>query len=521
MSEQHTYLEDIPRVLESARQTFLSDRAKSVAFRKEQIAQVGYLLKDNEERFKEALKLDLGRHALESELFDFGPTYKEVRFAYDNVEKWTRAQPIDFNLSFIAMGPTIKAEPKGVILIVSAFNVPLFLTLGPLASAIASGCAAVIKPSEAVPHVNKLLAELIPKYLDPELYHVIQGGVAETSKILELRWDHILYIGGERVGRIIAQAAAKHLTPITLEVRKNPVVVDPKVDVTMAARRLLWGRFSNAGQVCTCPEYVLVPRAFQSTLLSALKDAYAKFYPDGPENSDSFSRIVTREHAARIQGLLKRTKGEIVCGGDANVDKKYVAPTIVNNVTAEDALMSEEIFGPVLLIVPVEDVDEAIAFIRSRETPLAVYVFSQDKKFQQKVFSSTRSGAALANETVISPAVPGFPVGGVGASGYGYYAGKQAFEQFTHYRVSLDNPSWVDTWVFGFRFPPYGGSYKKYLSMMYPSLPPRPTQTAKGTKETGPTFAAMGWISFLVSLLVSVSTLFLGRDNQVIKKLSS
>ncbi|TFK91272.1 aldehyde dehydrogenase [Polyporus arcularius HHB13444] len=519
MSEQYTPLDDIPRVLACARNAFLSDRAKPVAFRKQQIAQVGYLLKDNEERFKEALKLDLGRHAVETELFDFGPTYKDVRVAYDNVEKWTKVQPIDFNLNYIAMRPTIKAEPKGVILIVSAFNVPLFLTLGPLVSAIASGCAAVIKPSEAVPHVNLLLAELIPKYLDPELYHVIQGGVAETSKILELRWDHILYIGGERVGRIIAQAAAKHLTPITLELGgKNPVVVDPKVDIEMTARRLLWGRFSNAGQVCTCPEYVLVPRTFQSTLISALKDAYGKFYPDGPENSDSFSRIVTREHAARLQGLLKRTNGEIVCGGDVDVEKKYVAPTIVNNVTAEDALMGEEMFGPVLLIVPVEDVDEAIAFIQARETPLAVYVFSQDKKFQEKVFSSTRSGAALANETVLSPAVPGFPVGGVGASGYGYYAGKQAFEQFTHYRVSLDNPSWVDTLVFGFRFPPYNDRYKKYVRMMHAPLPPRPT---KGAKTTKPGFAWTWWISFVVSMLVSTLPLILVRKNDVLRKLRS
>ncbi|TFK87682.1 aldehyde dehydrogenase [Polyporus arcularius HHB13444] len=519
MSEQYTPLDDIPRVLASARNAFLSDRAKPVAFRKQQIAQVGYLLKDNEERFKEALKLDLGRHAVETELFDFGPTYKDVRVAYDNVDKWTKVQPVDFNLNYIAMRPTIKAEPKGVILIVSAFNVPLFLTLGPLVSAIASGCAAVIKPSEAVPHVNLLLAELIPKYLDPELYHVIQGGVAETSKILELRWDHILYIGGERVGRIIAQAAAKHLTPITLELGcKNPVVVDPKVDIEMTARRLLWGRFSNAGQVCTCPEYVLVPRTFQSTLLSALKDAYGKFYPDGPENSDSFSRIVTREHAARLQGLLKRTNGEIVCGGDVNVEKKYVAPTIVNNVTAEDALMGEEMFGPVLLIVPVEDVDEAIAFIRARETPLAVYVFSQDKKFQEKVFSSTKSGAALANETVISPAVPGFPVGGVGASGYGYYAGKQAFEQFTHYRVSLDNPSWVDTLVFGFRFPPYKDTYKRYVKMMHAPLPPRPT---KGAKTTGSGVAWTWWISFVVSMLVSASSLMLVRKNDALRRLKS
>ncbi|KAI0684118.1 Aldehyde/histidinol dehydrogenase, partial [Cerioporus squamosus] len=364
--------------------------------------------------------------------------------------------------------------------IISPFNVPIFLSLGPLVSAIAAGCAAVIKPSEATPHVSQLLAELIPKYLDSDLYHVIQGGAEQTSKALELRWDHSDCSGGTHVGRIVAMAAAKHLTPVTLELGgKNPVVVDPKVDLPLTARRLLWGRFGNAGQVCTCPEYVLVPRSFQDQFVDALKDAYHTFYPDGPEHSDSFGRIVSKHHTKRIEGLLEHTRGEIICGGEVDVDKRYVAPTIVNNVPADDSLMSEEIFGPVLLVIPVEDVDEAIEYIRLREDPLAVYVFSQDKKFQEKVFSKTKSGAALANDSVFSPAVPGFPIGGVGASGYGYYAGKQAFEEFSHYRVMLDNPKWVDTFVFGFRFPPYKMSYKKYINMMYPSLPPRPKSSSR------------------------------------------
>ncbi|KAI0706786.1 NAD-dependent aldehyde dehydrogenase [Cerioporus squamosus] len=412
MTEQYTPIDEIVK----------SNKAASVAFRKAQIAQIGYLIQDNETRLIEALKLDLGRPALETELYDMGPTIKDIRLAYDNVGQWARPQRA-FSIRYFLMGPHLKAEPKGVVLIISPFNLPLFLMLSPLVSAIAAGCAAVIKPSEATPHVNKVLAELLPKYVDPDLYHLVQGGIPETTKLLELRWDH----SGERVARIVAQAAARHLTPVTLE---NPVVIDPKVVPVFTAKRILWGRFGNAGQVCTAPEYVLVPREFQETLVSAFKKVYHSFYPDGPEKSDSFARIVSTQHAARIKALLDRTDGDIICGGE------------FDDVTASDSLMSEEIFGPVLAVIPVKDVDEAIAIIRSRQTPLAVYVFSPDKQFQTKVFSSTKSGTALANETTLSPAVPGCPVGGVGASGYGYYSGRHAFEQFTHWRVSLDNPIW-------------------------------------------------------------------------------
>ncbi|KAI0749987.1 aldehyde dehydrogenase [Daedaleopsis nitida] len=487
MSDQYTPLDEIPKIHETARRAFNSGRTKSIPFRKQQIARMGYMIKDNEARFKEALRIDLGRHDLETEFFDFGPVYKEVRIAYDNVEKWTKPVNVEFNLSWFAMGPKMKAEPKGVVLIVPAFNLPLFLSMIPLAGVLAAGCAAVIKPSEANPTVNKLLAELVPKYLDPELVQVVQGAVAETTKALELRWNHIIYIGGGQVARIIAAAAAKHLTPVTLELGgKNPVVVDPNVDLKMTARRLLWGRAINAGQVCTAPEYVLVPRKIQDALIAEFQEAYTTFYPDGPENSDSLSRIVSQKHAARIKGLLDNTKGEIILGGKVDVEKRYVAPTIVNNVSADDSLMSEcvsscylssygEVFGPVLSLVPVEDVDEALEFIRTREEhSLAVYVFTADKKFRDKVWENTKSGAALANETIISPGIPGAPVGGVGASGYGYYAGKWAFEQFTHWRVMLDNPGWIDSLAMAWRYPPYKPGHRAWIDMIYPALPARP-----------------------------------------------
>ncbi|TBU47713.1 NAD-dependent aldehyde dehydrogenase [Dichomitus squalens] len=440
----YTPVDDIPKVHARARAAFESGKTKSVAFRKEQIAQVGYLLKDNELCLKEALKQDLGRPHLETEFLDLSPVYIDVAKAYNSVERWAAEQKAEFDLSFWAMGPKYRHEPKGVVLIIAPFNGPVVLTMSPIVGAIAAGCAMVLKPSEQTPATSALFAELFPKYLDPELYHVVNGGVPETTKILELRWDHIMYTGNARIARIVAAAAAKHLTPLTLELGgKNPVVLDSKSDIKLAAKRVFWGRCLNSGQVCVCPEYVLVPEHLQDAFVDAVKDVYDEsFYPDGPENSDSLGRIVGESHVQRIKNLLDNTKGKIVFGGQVDVSKRYVAPTLVRDVSGDDSLMSEEIFGPVLVVIPVKDTDEATRFINSRDDPLVVYVFSQDKAFQSKVFNNTKSGSAVANDTMIIVGVPGLPMGGVGASGYGYYTGRDMFEQFTHKRAFIDNPSW-------------------------------------------------------------------------------
>ncbi|KAH9903141.1 NAD-dependent aldehyde dehydrogenase [Cubamyces lactineus] len=475
----YTPIDEIPKIHQHAREAFLSGKTRSIAFRKAQIAQVGYLLKDNEQRIKEALRRDLNRPELETDFFDMTAVYMDVRLAYDNVEQWAKPQKADFNVNFFAMSPKLQAEPRGVVLLVAPFNLPTLVIFSPLVSMIAGGNAVVIKPSEQLPTFNELITELIPQYLDNDLYRIVHGAREETTKLLELRWDHIFYVGNGRVGRIIAGAAAKHLTPTTMELGgKNPVVIDPKCDVNLAARRILWGRFSNAGQICMSPEYVLVPRGFQETLVNAMKEVYASFYPEGPAKSASFARVVSQAHAERIKNMLDETKGTIVLGGDTDVSQKYIAPTVVKDVNVNDALMIEEIFGPVLCIVPVNDVHEAIAIINSQECPLAVYVFSPDKSFQNKVFENTRSGATLVNEVVITTAVHGLPMGGIGGSGYGYYTGKHAFEEFTHYRVSVDNPAWVDKVVLGARYPPYKPS--KMLAMLAPGLPPRPVQGKNG-----------------------------------------
>ncbi|KAG6900272.1 hypothetical protein C0993_000460 [Termitomyces sp. T159_Od127] len=382
-----TSLEEIPKIHAQLRAGFKTGKLRSIAYRKYQLLQLAYLIKDNKKQFEEALNADLGRPALEGHFLEINSSASEVKEAYCNVERWAKPEKPGFSLNFTVMRPVIYKEAKGVVLIISPFNYPLWLTVSPLAAAIAAGNATVLKPSESTPAVSSLLAELIPKYLDSDIVRVVNGSVAEATKLLELQWDHILYTGGPRVAKVVAAAANKFLTPVTLELGgKSPVIIDPQCDLEMAARRILWGKCVNAGQTCVAPDYVLVPRSFQDTFVDALKAAHKSFYPESaqPSKSDTFSRIVTPQAWKRIKGLLDNTEGVVVLGGESDEATKFVAPTVVRDIKAEDSLMSEEIFGPVLPIVPVEDIDEAIAFVNTRDHPLALYVFSNNAEVKAK-----------------------------------------------------------------------------------------------------------------------------------------
>ncbi|KAF5379237.1 hypothetical protein D9615_006047 [Tricholomella constricta] len=471
-----TPLEEIDKIHAELRTGYESGKLKSIEYRKYQLLQLGYLVKDNSQRIQEALAADLGRPPLESHFLEISSSIGDIKHAYSNVEKWARPEKPAFSLNFTVMRPVIYKEAKGVVLIISPFNYPVWLTIGPVAGAISAGNSVVLKPSELTPATSSLLAELIPKYLDSDLVRVVNGAIPETTKLLSLQWDHIMYTGSGRVGKIVATAAAKYLTPVTLELGgKSPVIIDPDCDLTTAARRILWGKVVNAGQTCVAPDYILVPKSFQDKFVEALKLAHESFYPKSADPSlpANYSRIITPQAFKRIKGLLDNTQGDVVFGGQTDEATKFIAPTVVKDVKADDSLMSEEIFGPLLPIVPVEDVDEAIAFINARDHPLALYVFSQNAHFKEKVFNNTQSGAAIANETVIHPGAEGLPFGGVGPSGYGAHTGKFSFDTFTHLRSSLDSPGWIDR-ILGFRYPPYTDSKFKAAMRLLPSLPARP-----------------------------------------------
>ncbi|KAG8967433.1 hypothetical protein FRC03_009953 [Tulasnella sp. 419] len=487
---EYTPLDDIAKIREKLREGFSSGKLRPIEYRKQQLAQLMYMLKDNAELYAQAYKKDLGRHSFETNMLELSATISEAVEAYNNVEKWSKPTVPPWTIQFSAMKPKVFKEAKGVGLIIGPFNFPVFCTLGPLVGAIAAGCACAVKLSEMTPHISALTTQLASKYLDTDVYEIINGGIPETTKVLELQWDHIVFTGSGTVGKVVAAAAAKHLTPITLELGGQcPVFLDPRINLKTAAKRILWGRIVNTGQTCVSPNHLFVPSSGQDALVDALKEAYAEFYPDGPENSESLGRIVNVAHFNRLRGVVEATKGAIVdvfdtsksAIGDGkqkalnlmNQEDRFVPPMIVRDVNMEDPLMQQEIFGPILPIIPVKDFDEAISFTNSREHPLVLYIFSDDPKLKDHIRINTQSGAVDYNEIGFHTAVPGLPFGGVGGSGYGAHTSKFSFDTFTHLRSSVDSPGWVDLF-FSFRFPPYTPSKIRQAGMLWPKLPPRP-----------------------------------------------
>ncbi|KAI0064314.1 NAD-aldehyde dehydrogenase [Artomyces pyxidatus] len=480
-----TPIDEIPVIRENLRRAFRTGRSKSIAYRKQQLLALAYMIKDNAARLHEALDLDLHRAPSETNFIEIFPSLAEAKEAYDSVGKWSKPERVHWSFNWFAMNPTIRKEAKGVVLIISPFNYPITLSLGPLSGAIAAGNACVLKPSELTPAYSALLAELVPQYLDPEMYTVINGAIPETTEMLKLQWDHILYTGGARVASIILGAAAKTLTPVTTEAchppsswfllhlgGKSPVFIDPKCDLKMTAKRLMWGKVTNAGQTCIAPDYVLVPRSFVDTFVTACIEALKEFFPDGAEKSDSYARVISPGHFKRIKALLDGTRGAVAYGGSTNEDTKFIEPTLVVGVKNDDSLMSEEIFGPVLPILVVEDVNEALEIVNSRDHPLALYVFSRDAAYKAKVFDNTQSGACVANDCIVHYATEGLPFGGIGPSGSGMQGGKFSFDTFTHFRGTLDNPKWVDI-ILGGRYAPFTPKKQASIEGMFPSFPRR------------------------------------------------
>ncbi|KAH6918157.1 aldehyde dehydrogenase [Coprinopsis sp. MPI-PUGE-AT-0042] len=450
----YTPIDEIPKIRDELRAGFHSGKLNSIEYRKYQLLQLGYLVEENAARFEDALSKDMGRPVIETRFIETNSMVGEVLKAYNNVEKWAQPDTPSFNINFFAMKPKVHKVPK----------------------ALASGNAILVKLPESTPTVSSLITELLPKYMDHDLVRVVNGGVPETTKVLELQWDHILFTGSGRVGKIVATAAAKHLTPVTLELGgKSPVIVDPSCDLSLAAKRILWGKIMNAGQTCVAPDYILVPRSFQEKLIEALTQTYEEFFPEDAQASQTgnYARIVTPQAFARVKSLLDNTKGTIVVGGETNPETKYIAPTIIKDVPGDDSLMSDEIFGPLLPIIAVDNLDEAIRFVNARDHPLALYVFAQDQAVKDKVFRSTHSGGFACNEVVILPGVEGLPFGGTGPSGYGNHTGKFTFDMFTHFRGSIDSPNWLEG-LLKFRYPPYTAKKLKAADGFKKRMPAKP-----------------------------------------------
>ncbi|XP_074904528.1 aldehyde dehydrogenase family 3 member B1-like isoform X3 [Buteo buteo] len=347
----------------------------------------------------------------------------------------------------------IRKDPYGVVLIIGPWNYPINLLLVPLIGAIAAGNCVVMKPSEITRNVERLVAETLPRYLDEDCFAVVTAGVEETTRLLENKFDYIFFTGSPSVGRIVMTAAAKHLTPVTLELGgKNPCYVSDSCNVQNVARRVAWGRFFNAGQTCVAPDYVLCSVEMQEKLLPALREAITEFYSPNPRESPDFGRIVGDRQFQRVQALLH--SGHTAIGGQTDAGERYIAPTVLVEVQQDDPVMQEEIFGPILPILTVASVDDAIAFINARERPLVLYVFSSRKEVVKRVLERTSSGGFCANDTIMHMTIPSLPFGGIGQSGLGRYHGRSSFETFSHQRSALLRGAGRET-LNTPRYPPY------------------------------------------------------------------
>ncbi|KAK2537395.1 fatty aldehyde dehydrogenase [Columba guinea] len=450
-------MERMQRVVGQARAAFRSGRCRSLEFRLQQLKGLERMVREREQEILAAIHADLhksGPNAFNHEILGL---LGELALAMDKLKSWAAPQPVKKNLLTLRDEAYICPEPLGVVLIIGAWNYPFLLVMQPLVGAIAAGNAAVVKPSEISENTAQLVADLLPQYLDPELYPVVTGGVPETTELLKERFDHILYTGNSAVGKIVMAAAAKHLTPVTLELGgKSPCYIDKDCDLTVACRRITWGKYMNCGQTCIAPDYILCDPSIQSKVVENIKATLQEFYGEDVKSSPDYERIVNKRHFQRIVGLLKGQK--IAHGGEADEATCFIAPTILTDVSPESKVMEEEIFGPVLPILTVKSVDEAIEFINCREKPLALYVFSNNKKLIRRVISETSSGGMTANDVLMHSLVPHMPFGGVGNSGMGAYHGKYSFDTFSHRRACLIKDLKMES-TNKLRYPP--GSQKK------------------------------------------------------------
>ena len=342
----------------------------------------------------------------------------------------------------------------GTVCIIAPWNYPVQLLFAPLVPALAAGNTAVLKPSEVTPTVSALIEELVPLYFDRHVVAVVTGAVEETTALLEQRFDHIFYTGNGKVGRVVMRAAAEHLTPVTLELGgKSPAIVAEDANVAVAARRIAWAKFLNAGQTCVAPDYVLVHDSIEDEFLTALAEAVSTFYGADPRNSPDYARIVNHHHFDRLWRLIQDGGYDTtVVGGNGDRESRYLAPTVLAGVKPDAAVMDDEIFGPILPVLTIGDVDEAIRFVNDREKPLALYAFSESDDVLDHVVANTTAGGVTLNHAVMHLAVPDLPFGGVGPSGMGAYHGKAGFDTFTHYKAVLDKPTRPDP---ALMYPPY------------------------------------------------------------------
>lgn len=448
-------------ILESQRNFFNSGETIGLNFRIEQLKKLKKMILTHEKEILQAVYADLRKPDFENQLAETQFVLMEINHTLSHLKYWVKPEYVETPLFHKPGYSFIKAEPLGVSLIIAPWNYPFQLLIAPLVASIAAGNCAILKPSELSPNTSKMIAGLIKQTFDPNYIAVIEGGVNETTELLNLKFDYIFYTGSTSVGKIVMSAAAKHLTPVTLELGgKSPCVVDKNVPLKQTARKIIWGKFLNSGQTCIAPDYVLVDKSIKEKLIEVLKETISEFYGDTVQKSENYARIINERHFNRLMSLM--VSGEIVAGGESDKNDLFITPTIIVKPDLKSELMTEEIFGPILPIIEFSDKSEAISFIKARSKPLALYVFSKNNRFIQSVLDQTSSGGVCVNDTLSHITTSSLPFGGVGDSGMGQYHGKKGFDSFSHQKSVLKKSFLMD---YSMRYPPYP-KLSKFLKRM-------------------------------------------------------
>lgn len=424
-----------------------------VATRKMKLEKLKKVILEKEPDITKALKADLGKSDFETYATEVGFILDEIKFIIKHIEDWAAPKKVKTPLTLFPGKSFIYPEPYGVVLIISPWNYPFQLCLSPFIGAYAAGNRVVIKPSEFASETSKIIKTIMDAVFDSTEVVVVEGAVEETSALLKQKFDYIFFTGSTMVGKVIMKAAAENLTPVTLELGgKSPCVIEESANIDVAAKRCVWGKFLNAGQTCVAPDYILVPRKLQDEFISKMQNYISSFYGTDPKSSTDYPRIINHKHFDRLQELVDTDK--VVVGGKASRDEKYLSPTIMKDVSWSDKVMEDEIFGPVMPVIPYDSLDEALTKILSMPKPLAFYVFSEDEKKKREILSKVPFGGGCINDTVIHLANPNLPFGGVGTSGIGSYHGQKSFDTFTHYKSVFEQGTMVDIPL---RYPPYEG----------------------------------------------------------------
>lgn len=444
------------KLVSTQRQFFEQGQSRDVAFRKEQLRKLKALLQEHEQDFFQTLHADFKKPAFETYETELLVLYQEINHLISNLSHWAKPQKVSGSLLTFPSKSYIHPQPYGISLVIGAWNYPLQLVLNPALGSIAAGNCTILKPSEIASNTSELIADIINQAFDPGYLRVVQGDAEVTQSLLQQPLDYIFFTGSKSVGRIVMKAAAERLTPLTLELGgKSPAIVDPTADLELAAKRITWGKFINAGQTCVSPDYVYVHTSIEDKFCDLVRENITTFYGTNPRQSTDYARIINRKHFDRLCDLLDPQK--VITGGRTEASDYYIEPTVMTDIRWDDNCMQEEIFGPILPILTYQNIEEVIAAVNDHPTPLALYFFTTDSSQEERIINNIQFGGGCVNDTVAHLGNLNLPFGGVGQSGFGKYHGKTSFDTFSQQKSIMKKANWLDIPL---RYPPYKGKFK-------------------------------------------------------------